>query len=221
MPTYRTSSRNQFRTPLGAVGDPPDVPGYLATFADDLDNFLGRGGAEDAATTAARNAIPSSRTYTDKRVRVAADGVTYIWDSTAWRAWQSDWATYTPTLTGITLGNGSYTAGPAWCFRDGLVFTYGQITLGSTSAVTGAILVSLPSPSASQSPLVAKAHANIGANPTPLFPTFSTTTSMRLRGWTTGAASGAAVGTADTSATFPATWASGNQIEWSALYRSA
>jgi hypothetical protein len=48
--------------------------------------------------------------------------------------------TYTPTVTGITLGNGTVTATSA---RSGLVIVDEiVITLGSTSSVTGAVTVS-------------------------------------------------------------------------------
>lgn len=49
---------------------------------------------------------------------------------------------YTPTYTGLTLGNGSVDA--RYCRINKFVHVNGRITLGSTSAVTGVITVSLP-----------------------------------------------------------------------------
>ena len=49
---------------------------------------------------------------------------------------------YTPTFNNFTLGNGTVTA--AYCRVNDFVHYYAEVTLGSTSAVTGAVFVSVP-----------------------------------------------------------------------------
>lgn len=52
------------------------------------------------------------------------------------------WTTYTPTVTGFTLGNGTSTH--RWMKVGDLIFTKHRLVLGSTSAVTGWINIALP-----------------------------------------------------------------------------
>ena len=49
---------------------------------------------------------------------------------------------YTPTFTGLTIGNGTVTS--AFCRVNDFVHYYAEVTLGSTSSVTGAVFVSVP-----------------------------------------------------------------------------
>jgi len=49
---------------------------------------------------------------------------------------------YTPTFTGLTIGNGTVTS--AYCRVNGFVHYYAEVTLGSTSSVTGAVFISAP-----------------------------------------------------------------------------
>lgn len=52
------------------------------------------------------------------------------------------WTSYTPTWTGITTGNGTSSA--AWVQFGRTTHWRAQFTLGSTSAITGAVTVTLP-----------------------------------------------------------------------------
>lgn len=53
-----------------------------------------------------------------------------------------DWSAYTPTLTGVTLGNGTISGSKT---QHGKVVHFESlIVLGSTSVVTGAITITLP-----------------------------------------------------------------------------
>ncbi len=56
------------------------------------------------------------------------------------------WQSYVPGVTGITIGNGTV-AGRYWQ-RGKAVIAEVLITLGSTSAVTGAVTITLPVPAA-------------------------------------------------------------------------
>lgn len=123
-------------------------------------------------------------------------------------------STYVPTLSGVTLGNGTlvgeYTRHP-----DGLVLAGGRLTLGSTSSVTGTINIGLP-----------VAASSVWNNIYPVFGrsmmqdisagvlvfhdlTVASATSLLLR-----ASNGTAAGP-----TTPFTWASGDILSWNVTYR--
>jgi hypothetical protein len=68
----------------------------------------------------------------------------YLWRYTgaAWRVWSLGKTAYTPTFGNTTLGNG--TRSGWYSISEGRVSVEAVFTLGSTSAVTGDINVSLP-----------------------------------------------------------------------------
>lgn len=147
MPTYVTTSRNQFRVPAGAVNDPPDVPGYMLTAAQDADDRLGVGGAEYCANAAAVAAIPSGRRFIGKLVyradndtvyRYVGAGNTAIGSSaptSAWQSWNKPPTAFTPTLATLTLTSIIALYG----ISEGLVWfdVVGTVTaIGSTTADT-------------------------------------------------------------------------------------
>ena len=70
-----------------------------------------------------------------KRIQVY-NGTTYVNFDVAWQA-------YTPTLTNVTVGNGTRVGRYARIGKT--VCGYAKFTLGSTSSVTGRILIGLPS----------------------------------------------------------------------------
>jgi len=76
----------------------------------------------------------------------AANNMIYRWNGSVWKPWDSDWITYTPTLTGVAIGTGgSATNTAAYRFVAGQVKVRGVITLGSSgSSVSGTIVVTLP-----------------------------------------------------------------------------
>jgi hypothetical protein len=54
------------------------------------------------------------------------------------------WTSYTPTFaSGVTVGNGTWVA--AYSVFNKILFWQGTFTLGSTSAITGAVTINLPS----------------------------------------------------------------------------
>lgn len=67
-----------------------------------------------------------------------------IWNrrSGAWVAWWSPWTAYTPTWGNLTVGNGSVVA--AYAYRSGDLRFRGQLTFGSTTAVSGIISTKVP-----------------------------------------------------------------------------
>lgn len=70
------------------------------------------------------------------------------WSGSAWiRRLGGNWATYTPSLTGITVGNGSVTG--RWSMTGKTVTGTMIFTAGSTSAFGGTFDFSLPTAAAS------------------------------------------------------------------------
>lgn len=145
MVSYRSTSRNQIRTPAGAVGDPPDVPGYLATFADDTDNFLGVGGAEYCASAAAMTAIPTSRRFIGKLVYRADLDIVFRYVGTGntalgsadtthpWQAFDKPPTPYTPTFANLS-GTNSVTG--LWGINAGVAWATAEVVSGSGWAIT-------------------------------------------------------------------------------------
>jgi hypothetical protein len=55
----------------------------------------------------------------------------------------TDWTTFTPTFTNFTVGNGTV-AGKWRRIADKMIFLRAQFTMGSTSAVTGNLGLTIP-----------------------------------------------------------------------------
>jgi hypothetical protein len=132
------------------------------------------------------------------------------------------YTSYTPTLTAITIGNGTLTG--QYARVNDFVHVTGSFTLGSTSAITGSIGISPP----------VNIHSSMGyaASPLGLCNLYDTSsgamnnlqllwtsaTEMRVRAINTAGAYSIMV---VTSATVPLTWAVGDILTWQATYRAA
>jgi hypothetical protein len=107
--------------------------------------------------------IAATAADTPARLAVGTNGHVLTADSTAatglaWAAAPSPtytWATYTPSNTGITLGNGTQTA--RFVKVGKTVFVSYKLVLGSTSSFSGSIYVGLPSTNTSISTCVVNA----------------------------------------------------------------
>ena len=132
---------------------------------------------------------------------------------------------YTPTFANLTVGNGTSSA--MFSRVNNVVNYFGYFTLGSTSAVTGSVNITLP--------VTADAvYGTINGIPMGDMNIFDTsasawfkgdlfsigsTTVARCRLWTT---SGTAVVTnTNIGATAPMTWATGDQLFWNIRYEAA
>lgn len=215
MATWLTSIRNQFRSPSGAPNEAPDGPGAFQQLRDDVENYIGVAGAEYAATPTARDAIPSGRVFTGKKVFVASENIVYRrTNATGWQPWESEWITYTPTFTNFTLGNGVLAA--RYKHVDGMLLLNVAVALGSTSAMTGALVVGLPLTIAN-TPQTIMAQGRMAGSVT-VDATLSTSSTTSVR-FAFRQVSGTNIVLADTSATAPFTWAAGNSWEFLALLR--
>lgn len=138
----------------------------------------------------------------------------------------SGWAlqSYTPTLlNGLTLGNGTITGNYIQIGK--LVFGYISVTLGSTSTVSGAIILSLPVPSkttAYYSDSVTQLGTGgffIGGVVIRAMVLWNGASAIKLR-YYNPAAAGPAID-ADIDSTHPAAWANGNLIAINFWYEAA
>lgn len=162
MPQYTATTRNGFRYPAGAANDPPDVPGYMGTLAADVDSFLGVGGAEYCASSAAMSAIPTSRRFAGKLVYRADLDMYFRWgpagstvaggSGSTWQGWHKAPTAYTPTITncGGTLNSttgvtasGFYgiSAGQAWATAEVVSASGYSIVAGTDVTVSTPVLM--------------------------------------------------------------------------------
>jgi hypothetical protein len=113
---------------------------------------LANGAIAKSIVDAKADIITATADNTPARLAVGTNGHVLTADSTTatglkWAAGGGTptytWATYTPSNTGITLGNGTQTA--RYVKIDKTVFVSYKLVLGSTSSFSGAIYVGLPS----------------------------------------------------------------------------
>lgn len=98
------------------------------------------GGKIVVRTTTERDAVTTP--FADLEVYCLADLITYKYSGSAWKEWESDWISYIPTLTNITLGSGTKTG--QYQYREGRVFVEGRFTYGAGSAVATGPTVTHP-----------------------------------------------------------------------------
>lgn len=130
---------------------------------------------------------------------------------------------HTPTFTNLTVGNGTVTG--AYTRVNDLVYYYGQITFGSTTSITGAVVLTLPvnlhsSQITAAGPLgllycVDQSSgtwypANVNAN--------ASATSVVASTWVVNATYATR---GNLTAAIPFTWAVSDQIHWAITYRAA
>ena len=193
------------------------------------------------AVAAAATTITNAN-ITDKRTRAAALGGTQIctsatrpsgsslgsgleiwetdtnrllrYDGTGWIIMAEPPVAYTPTLTNLTLGNG--TLDYKYHRSDGWIDYYGRFTLGSTSAVTGLPTISIPVASVSQVSLVYTSQFNdSGAT---VYPAWASINGTTLQMYALNA-SGTYLSVAVPSATVPFTWTTADSIDFGLRYQ--
>lgn len=158
---------------------------------------------------------------------VTASGLTkkVSWDNVVGlsRAGGSAWAwtAWTPTLTNLTLGNGTVTA--LYARIGNIIVARISFIMGTTSAVSGSPTFSLPVTAAAyagtnttQQVGVGRYLDNSAGNTYPSAPTMQSTTTIRMLHY-----SGSPLGYASTSATQPFTWATNDEIHIDFFYEPA
>jgi hypothetical protein len=161
------------------------------------------------------------------RLAVGTNGHTLVAKSSeatglAWEAALSgfgNYADYTPTYSSFTLGNGTVVAKQAQ--SNNTVHTYGRITLGSTSSVSGAWEISLPT---------AVAFTSLGYQGFCSY--LDASASLLYVGWMNFGIGGGAVFrprslaasqiyAGDVGATTPFTWTTSDILYWNVIYAKA
>jgi hypothetical protein len=187
--------------------------------AADVNDFLMDQSLMTFAGTAARgSAIPTPvegmLTYLDD---------SDIYESYSGSAWlpalpMGAWQSYTPTFTGFTLGDGTIEVAK-YSQIGNTVHCKVQVTLGSTSAVTGSITIGLPvsanndyNSAQGVSKLIAGGVLGTG------IVAVNTPTTARLFPLL---ANGTYVTNTNTTATVPGTWASGSSFAFFITYEAA
>jgi hypothetical protein len=131
---------------------------------------------------------------------------------------------YTPTLSGITIGNGTIDA--KYCRVNDFVHVIVRIVLGSTSAVTGTSYFTLPvNCDAIQSPDTSSLGNSyfLDSSAGATYPSDAVTSgSLANRAYiSTWTASGTYLTRSNISATVPFTWATGDVITFNLDYKAA
>jgi hypothetical protein len=132
-----------------------------------------------------------------------------------------DWKTWTPTLTGITQGNGTIVARYAEVNKT--VFAYFDFTFGSSGSAMGSGIVSLPVAASANytNALNAVGHARFSdANSTDYLGFVRIEPGSTIRPLTYGV-SGSLLSENAISSTAPYTWVSGDRLFWFAIYEGA
>lgn len=133
------------------------------------------------------------------------------------------WPTYTPTLTGITIGNGTTTARVLQSTHGGsnlkAVDFFVQVVFGSTTAMTGGFTVTLPVTARSSGLVFTAIAFDNSANLWYPMLGLSTTagTTLSVRAWPTTAGNQVVI----TSSTVPFTWATSDQLTVMGRYEAA
>ena len=172
------------------------------------------------ATTAARDAdIPAP--FAGQQAFVTATNVSYQYSGTTWVETSNigTWTSWTPTLSS-GFSNGNATTVGRYLKIGKSIFYWGAITFGTTT-VKGAIMkLSVPVPATSA--IAACALTSIFGSPngtqmlfTPLQDTVSIFEAVTMT------SSMAYVGSAQTTATVPFTWGTGDVVRYGGTYEAA
>lgn len=70
--------------------------------------------------------------------------VIYLYQGAAWKAWESDWRSYSPTITGFTVGTGGSQSIWMWKYEGGRVKVKYTAVRGSSGASTSNVRFTLP-----------------------------------------------------------------------------
>jgi hypothetical protein len=131
-----------------------------------------------------------------------------------------DWTAYTPTFINLTLGNGTIDFKYAKLGKT--VNVRGQINFGSTTSVTGAILISLPvnAFTASGGPIIGNSYFNDASLSTTNTGYVQVDATTRMR-YSVIVASGTYSTISIVNATVPFTWANTDSLNFTATYQAA
>jgi hypothetical protein len=196
------------------------LKGRLNLIGTALTALLGWRGRTFRGTTTARNAFSAAGlAQTDDKWYSTTDSITYRWSGAAWKAYSSEWTSYTPTLGSITLGNGSLSC--RWRYDDGDVLFEFNFNMGSTSAMGTDPTFTLPIAMASTSSQIMWSGKIEDSGTTQFAIGFLVNTSTTVVTIRLGNASVAVENFAFITSTSPMTWTTNDNISISGRYRLA
>lgn len=122
-------------------GTPPTNASPFAAPAD-MKALYDHFGAPGMFSVSTASSLPPTGNWEGRRLWVADDKASYVWSGSAWSLQFQDWKSWTPTLTGMSLGNGVVSAkyqriGKRVAFKI-------ELTWGSSSSASGSIGFSAP-----------------------------------------------------------------------------
>lgn len=136
----------------------------------------------------------------------------YLYNGASWKAWESDWITYTPTLTNVVLGTGAATQ-YRYRYVGGVVGVDFSIRLGTGGSFSGSPTMTLPVTatalrfnSMTYDGVASAANAALNIYPISVLAAGASTTAVTFWATTTGAY-------VQVTATTPHTWALNSVIQ--------
>lgn len=202
-----------------------DVISPIHTYVNDVVNpindyaLIRRQKTYSWANAAARTA-QTGMAANDNGYQVDTD-TKYRYSGSAWVVWEKPVATWSPTYSNITVGNGTavakYSQSGGWTFLDW------ELTLGSTSSIAGGTVISLPTTLSSDYPVGSGLSQNAGiydlsaTTPYPMMVNVVSTTTVQLG---VPNAAGTYAVRAGITGSVPITFATGDVLNFFAMYRN-
>jgi len=153
-----TAPTSPWSIPLFAATDTlPSLEGVLNSISNAVNTALNTINANTVLNyTTLTNLNAVAGTYLGQQATVDADSTTtnngiYSWSGSVWRMWNSDWFTFTPTLTNITVGTTGAVNAFKYRYESGEIHVRGQIVLGTGGSVGTTPTMTLPVNSAALS----------------------------------------------------------------------
>lgn len=210
--------------PYPNASDVPDVAGDLLLLGQRLAKMNGVGIGYTANATTRAALVTDGDVFEGFLVFQADTGVIYKYTSSAWRAWESNWISYTPTFTNFTIGTGGAASNTSsYKYVAGDVRMYGSAVLGTSGASVGTT-VSFTLPVTAQTPPTnyyygtAGIMIDSGTTERNIFIRANGTSTTSAQLLNANATTGLPQGVTSTS---PWTWAAGDSVNYDFTYRAA
>jgi hypothetical protein len=191
----------------------------IEDLADSAQDVLIESGTPRFADATARDAEITAPVLGMKAV-LTSDEITYRYNGSTWKAWESDWTTYTTTLANITIGTG--TQAFRYRYVQGSVEVEGQISFSTGSSMgsgpTFTLPVALDSTYVNDAPIGWGKVLATANYPIQAWRSSSSTTVVALYAMN---AAGTYASLTGVSATVPGTFTTGSNVYMFLRYRAA
>jgi hypothetical protein len=191
----------------------------IEDLADSAQDVLIESGTPRFADATARDAEITAPVLGMKAV-LTSDEITYRYNGSTWKAWESDWTTYTTTLANITIGTGTQSF--RYRYVQGGIEVEGQINFSTGSSMgsgpTFTLPVAMDSTYVNDAPLGSGKVLATANYPVLPWRSSSSTTVVALYAMN---AAGTYTSLTSVSATVPGTFTTGSNIYVFVRYRPA